>query len=124
MTEPTSPPPPPPLPVGSWARDRYTKRVGQITAHLADLLTLHSPAGGPAWHAHPTEVEPLSPAEALSAKVTEANNAHRWHARTARPNSHDTAHGPCNAPDPEAESDHRGPDGVMIDELHPGRTRP
>ncbi|MET9292797.1 hypothetical protein [Streptomyces sp. NPDC003077] len=71
----------PGLVVGKCARDTKRDRVGEVMDVSGSRVWLRPVGGGREWEAERAAVEPLTPREALSVKVAEANAAHRWEAR-------------------------------------------
>ncbi|SCK48187.1 hypothetical protein H180DRAFT_04304 [Streptomyces sp. WMMB 322] len=64
--------PPGPV-VGTAVRDTAQDRVGVVMGHEGPYLQLRPLSGGREWDADPNSIQPLSPAELLSARVAEAN---------------------------------------------------
>jgi hypothetical protein len=63
----------PPVPVGTAVRDTARDQVGLVMGHEGPYVQLRPLGGGREWDADPKRVEPLSPAELLSARVADAN---------------------------------------------------
>ena len=65
--------------INSVVRDRVTGRTGRVISVEADGRLLLCPLrGGPGWEVSPTDVVRLDSAEALRARVAEANAASTW----------------------------------------------
>lgn len=58
---------------GSAVRDPARDRVGVVMGHEGPYLQLRPLGGGREWDADPTTVQPLTPAELLSARVAQLN---------------------------------------------------
>jgi hypothetical protein len=63
--------------VGSLVRDARRQAIGVVMGHVGPNYQLRPPGGGREWDATPGDLRPLSPAEALGAKVAEANRQSR-----------------------------------------------
>jgi hypothetical protein len=64
--------------VGGLVRDGRRQAIGVVTGHVGPHYQLRPPGGGREWDAAaPGDIRPLSPAEALAAKVAEANRQSR-----------------------------------------------
>ncbi|MFB1046760.1 hypothetical protein [Streptomyces chrestomyceticus] len=60
---------------GSLVYDTVQLRLGQVVDHLGAFVQLRPPGGGREWEADPGSLRPLTPCEALSARVAVANHA-------------------------------------------------
>ncbi|MGW4227878.1 hypothetical protein ACWEF9_01090 [Streptomyces sp. NPDC004980] len=61
------------LSVGAAVHDGDSGRVGLVMGHEGPYLQLRPLGGGREWDADPSRLQPLGPAELLSARVAEAN---------------------------------------------------
>ncbi|MFI5579537.1 hypothetical protein ACIA8N_16355 [Streptomyces sp. NPDC051822] len=59
--------------LGEIVRDTHLNRLGIVTDRLGPYLRLRPLAGGREWDADPEDTEPLSPPEALRARLAEVN---------------------------------------------------
>ncbi|MEO3753420.1 hypothetical protein [Streptomyces sp. B6B3] len=76
--QPGNDPEPAPRPaVGSLVHDGRRQAIGVVMGHVGPNYQLRPPSGGREWDAAPGDLRPLSPAEALAAKVAEANRQSR-----------------------------------------------
>ncbi|GHE67640.1 hypothetical protein GCM10014715_21720 [Streptomyces spiralis] len=60
-------------PVGSYAMDTGTGRVGVVMAHEGPYVQLRPLGGGKEWDCPPERVRAATPAERLSAATAHAN---------------------------------------------------
>ncbi len=63
--------------VGSLVRDTRRQTIGVVMGQVGPNYQLRPPGGGCEWDAAPGDIRPLSPTEALTAKVAEANRQSR-----------------------------------------------
>jgi len=61
------------LEIGTLAKDTARDEVGEVRGHVGPYVQMRPQDGGLEWDARPENVQPLSPAETLSAKVAQAN---------------------------------------------------
>lgn len=61
------------LPLGSYAVDTLTGRLGLVMGHEGPYVQLRPYGGGREWDARPEAVRPATPAERLSAATAHAN---------------------------------------------------
>ncbi|MER7048866.1 hypothetical protein [Streptomyces jumonjinensis] len=59
--------------IGETVRDAEHKRVGVVMGRVGPYVQLRPLGGGREWDADPERVVPLTPPEALSARVAEVN---------------------------------------------------
>lgn len=63
--------------VGTLAVDTRRNKVGEVMGWVGPRVRLRPPEGGREWEAERNDIRPASTAEALSARVTEANRRSR-----------------------------------------------
>ncbi|MEU1627437.1 hypothetical protein ABZ746_19340 [Streptomyces sp. NPDC020096] len=63
---------------GSVVLDTARDRVGVVLFMRGGMVHLRPAGDGEPWVAHPRDVSPASPTDALRAKVAEVNAARRW----------------------------------------------
>ncbi|MFE6284926.1 hypothetical protein [Streptomyces sp. NPDC057877] len=59
--------------IGDTVRDAQANRIGKVMGFLGPYAQLRPIGGGTEWDAHPENLRPVSPAEALRAGVSAAN---------------------------------------------------
>ncbi|WP_437115415.1 hypothetical protein [Streptomyces noursei] len=59
--------------LGEIVRDTHLNRLGIVTDRLGPYLRLRPLTGGREWDTDPEDTEPLSPPEALRARLAEVN---------------------------------------------------
>jgi hypothetical protein len=65
------------LPVGTLAVDTRRDEVGEVRGHVGPYVQLRPVEGGCEWDARPEDVRPVSAAESLSRRVSDANRRSR-----------------------------------------------
>lgn len=67
--------------VGTLAVDTRCGQVGEVRGHVGPYVQMRPEDGGLEWDARPEDVQPLSAAESLSARVAAANRRSRGQER-------------------------------------------